>query len=253
MTTNSTLTRRRTQLTLLSSACDEHEPGRLTFDAAEESSPATIDVQLLSLQSDGLLIECVRREDALSPNSGRVRVYFGHHGRAYVFSAAVQRTLDLPPRGGQPRSGLKLSVPLCVQYRQEQRRPRVSVAQLPAVRVRLTGVCAPSWVLSGALRDISPGGVGLSMSPQTEIPALGETFRLSATLPDGFGELVLPVSLVHAERHADGLVFGLKFLAGDDGGALRESLRRLEAWQERASASAAPDASREDSQRNDAC
>ena len=53
-----TLVRRRTQLALLASACDEHEPVRLRAPLPENPASVGIDAALLTLAADALTLEC---------------------------------------------------------------------------------------------------------------------------------------------------------------------------------------------------
>ncbi len=225
------LTRRRVQLDLLAELCDRRQRARIAFDG-NATPNQSIETRFLEFGDSALYMAwpAVGVSEPLRTGAD-VHVFFETNGERLAFSAVTAgRTIST--RGPQGAvSAWALSIPLCIERRQQREYYRVSLADLGPVNVRFTSVQDPEHQFDASLTNVSGGGLGCAAAADQAVGAQPrQLYWTRFALPEDDATFEFVVQLVHARRVAPGesVVLGCMFQPGDDPTTYREQLRRIE-------------------------
>ena len=225
------LTRRRTQLELLSAVCAAHQRAQYVI-ADSFGSAAARNTRFLALESDSLLLEwpISGTDDLLTPGT-LISITFEYEDEPYTFTVrSLERVWwDSPERGAT--AAWKLAVPLRLESRQRRAYGRVSLSDLAPIPVRFTSTADPQATFVGRLINLSTGGFG-AVAPADEDPdvGVGDLHWAAFELPDGNGPCEFVVRCVHANtlEPSGTTVLGCALCPADDGDTHRSQVERIE-------------------------
>jgi c-di-GMP-binding flagellar brake protein YcgR len=225
------LTRRKTQLDLLSAACGCRQRAHVAQPATDAAGP-TVNTRFLALESDGLLLEWPAGSDASRMVEGEtVEVSWEHQGERYTFrtQSIGQVWWNCPRRGDIPV--WKLGLPLRVQAKQRRTHCRVSLSDLDPIPVRFTSTADSHAAFVARLVNVSPGGLG-ALAAADEYPdvSVGDLHWAEFELPGQPGRFEFVVRCVHANALSPGgaTVVGCAFCPTDDASAHSRQLERIQ-------------------------
>jgi c-di-GMP-binding flagellar brake protein YcgR len=223
---------RRSQIELLASACQTHEPVRLEVQGGEPAQVAS-EGHLLACDRGSLLVELSGSQAtaAEATPASRISARFGHRGRRFAFSTTVLASVPLPA-ANRARAGVRLAMPLVVRERAARTAERIRPAGNAPVHVDLLTVGPEKSCIRGRITDVSTGGVGCELAAE-DAPRLDrhELIRLRAAGPAAPRDCEFIVRLVHADAISERLTrIGLAFVGLDDAAELDARLRRLQDW-----------------------
>ncbi|MBU0638245.1 MAG: hypothetical protein KKB50_05215 [Planctomycetes bacterium] len=225
------LTRRKAQLELLTAACAGESPARVA-PRERLSGVSSIDTHLALLERDGVMLHWPSLDvDALAGSGAWVDVFFDHEGERFAFTAESRGRFvrDLGPRANLPL--LKLSLPLCVERRQQRAHFRLSLAELEPVHAQLAGMFAPDTRIAVRLTEISTGGMaGHIDSPAASHLQTGDLFWARFQLPGHAeqSELAVRVTNTRVAASESAATVGLAYCPGEDPVNANIALQRLE-------------------------
>ena len=232
-----TLLRRKTQLDLLRTVCEQ---GRRAFLSLRGRRTVSHKVTLESIESDGLICSWMDDHIAEAEVAGQpLEFAFEHKGEHFIFQAVSRGAT----RHGTAR-GLRVSLPPRVERARRRRQLRLEAPADPPMECSFTQVVDERRQFRGCITDFSDGGVGV-VAQTNEVSQLytGDLYWLTLTLPDNELPLELVVRLIHLRpiRHTDRLAMGWAFQPSDDRTQYEQYVRRLEALidQDRRSSSVA--------------
>jgi hypothetical protein len=225
-----TLLRRRTQLNLLSQACEQACPASISVRGRREISAA---LRLATLERDGVLAAWANgRVPEIEVAGQAVEVRFEHEGESYVFRSVSRGCV-----GGEPTAAatplLKLSLPLNVARARGRQHVRLTVQGLPSVVGTFTHVVDGRKQFKAHLTNVGDGGVGVT-ARRDEVPQLhtGDLFWIDVVLPgeQTRSEFVVRLAYLRPVVDSDELVMGWAFQPGDESANYETCVRRLEAF-----------------------
>ncbi|MFQ5806798.1 MAG: PilZ domain-containing protein [Phycisphaerae bacterium] len=225
-----TLLRRRAQLALLASACEQGVPACVGF---RRKSTTTREVRLVALERDGVLVAWLDDPIPGAELPGQpIEVRFDHKGEHYVFFAVTRGRVRRDPEGHETRWLLKLSLPLRLERAQRRQHVRLPLENLPAITGTFTHVVDDRRQFQARLTDIADGGVAVTVRA-ADVSELrtGDLFWVDMELPGEQVRWEFVVRLVHLRpiKSTDRLAMGWAFQPSDDAGSYETYLRRLEA------------------------
>jgi hypothetical protein len=225
-----TLLRRRTQLALLASACQQ---GARACINLRRRGHATGEVRLESLEHDGVLLVWAgcRIQGAELPGQP-VDVHFEHQGERYAFSAITRQHADCTNKCAA-RGLLKLSLPLRLERADRRRQLRVELNGLPPIVARFTHVVDDRRQFEAQLTNIAERGIAVT-AQSADVARLhtGDLFWVDIELPGEASRSEFVVRLAHLRpiKHTDKLAMGWAFQPADDPTSCEKYLRRVEAF-----------------------
>ena len=225
------LTRRRTQLEILSDACR----CRRCAHIAARCSPANVppaETRLLAVEPEGVLV-LARGDNALgtlAPGSA-VTVSFEHKGVQYAFTARTRGPARPPATVDAEEGCWRLSLPLCVERQRQRAGFRAAWSHGGPLEACLHGVLKPHLFLRVRVTDISAGGFeGLVERERAARLEPGELFWADLKLPGMLSACEYVVRLDRprpAPAGSPDAVVRWQLCPGDDPSMYRRSLARL--------------------------
>ena len=228
--TTASLIRRRNQIQLLETACDERQQARLKLRTPGGSNQST-ETMMLAVARDGLWLGWPGQSGPVSGDAGlSVEVTFERDGEQYWFTADTCGRDDDPPMSAGPGPALRLTLPVCVQQAERRNEIRIDLEDhetIEATLVEMGGDCAHDVI---TVKNLSTGGLGGVMNAD-------RTFKLSHRsmfwaefqLGDDPKTFDFAVRLIHVRPMDGDLAFtGWAFCPADDEVAYRANLERLQ-------------------------
>ncbi|MCK4343117.1 MAG: PilZ domain-containing protein [Phycisphaerae bacterium] len=225
------LTRRKVQLQMLAEACEQRRRVRVIL-AGRSDDRLAVYTRFAALARNQLLLYWPFTGVAADiARDAQVEAFFEIGGQRLAFrTRTCGRTLWSGCR--RPRVEVwKLTLPLCVERRQQRARYRVSLADLEPITARFTSVSNPQRTFTAELTNISGGGL-CGRVPLTASTAVrpGELHWTTFELPEEDRTFEFIVRLVHVRAlKRKGVVdLGGMFHPGEDPQVHRDQLRQLE-------------------------
>jgi len=240
-----TLLRRRSQLALLSSACNHQAPAVVRL---RRQRAIAGDARLVALQRDAVVLAWNGSPAAALEVAGRpVEVRFRHGDGHYVFYALSQGSQRRESESGSPQAALRLSLPLRLEPARRREQTRLSLTGVAPIVARLTHVIDARREFAARLTDIGEGGVGVrARLGDIGHVHTGDLFWLEASEPGDKAHCEFVVRLVHLRplRNSDHVALGWAFQPSDDVDSHEKNLRNLEALVARRRAASSPGGTR---------
>lgn len=226
-----TLLRRKTQLALLTRACEAGAPALVRL---RRKAAFTGKARLQALERDGVLVSGTgNRIEEVELAGQPVEVCFEHRGEHYVFFAVTRGRVGRDRRGKVAQVLVKLSLPLRLERARRRPRLHLPLTGEPPIRGTFTHVVDSRRQFEGELTDIADGGMGVTAG-RAEVSPLctGDLYWLDLKLPGDKSPLEFVVRLVHVRPVKDGekLAMGWAFQPTDDLANYERYLRRLESF-----------------------
>lgn len=223
---------RRTQIELLASACQTHEPVRLEVQGGEPEHAAA-EGHLLACDRGSVLVElaCSQTTAAGAAPAARISARFGHRGRRFAFSTTVLASVPLPA-ANRTRAGVRLAMPLVVRERAARTTERIRPAGNAPVHVDLLMVGPEKSLIRGRIVDASAGGLGCELAADDALRLdRQELIRLRAAGRAAPRDCEFIVRLIYTDAISERLTrIGLAFVGLDDAAELDARLRCLQDW-----------------------
>lgn len=225
-----TLLRRKTQLDLLKTVCEQGRRAYLSLRGRRTVSKKTA---LLTLEHDGLVLawddeRIVEAEIAGQP----LEVAFEHEGEHFVFRAVSRGATESPDSGDEARACVKLSLPLRVERARRRRHLRLEFAVEARFEGQFTHVVDERRQFKARVTDLGDGGMGV-VAQTTDVSHLytGDLYWITMELPGDQTPVELAARLIHVRpiRHTHQIAMGWAFQSADDPTTYERYLRRLEA------------------------
>lgn len=225
------LTRRRTQLELLSAMCAGRQRARVCVPG-QDPGKTTVNTRFLALEDESLLLEWpLSPLGVLAGNGRELEVFFEHEGERFAFrSAGLGRVWWVCPRRGHV-AAWSMELPLRIDRRQQRSNFRVSLADLAPIPVHFTCTADEASGFAARLVNISAGGLGaVAQADQPATAAVGELHWVRFRLPSQGSpfEFVVRIKHVHTLDPSGTVVLGCVFCGGDDASTQRAHVRRIE-------------------------
>jgi hypothetical protein len=226
-----TLLRRKTQMDLLATACEQRVAARLTLRGRTAVSGT---VALTALERDGVQATWIEQPVSVAELNGRpVQVRFEHGGEHYVFRAVVREGSSLSTSQEEEMTRLKLSLPVRLEHARHRRHIRLTSPDLPAIESTFTHVVDERRRFHARVTDIGDGGIGVR-ARAADVSQLytGDLFWVGIKLPGEATRAEMVVRLVHLRpiKRTDELAMGCVFQPTDDLAHHENYLRWLEAF-----------------------
>ena len=233
-----TLLKRKTQLALLASACEQRVLARVGLRRRAASSG---EAQLVALERDGVLMAWTGDQILQAEVPGQpVEVRFKHAGEHYAFFSNANGRVGRGSQRGK-RGLLKLSLPLRLERGRCRACVRLTLKGLPAVTAEFTHAIDGRRQFPARLTDVADGGIGV-VAQAADVSRLytGDLFWVHVDLPGGAAcpERIVRLTHLRPVGKRDELAMGWAFQPGDDGAQHERYVRRLEAFAARGKPSA---------------
>ncbi|HPM22779.1 MAG TPA: PilZ domain-containing protein [Phycisphaerae bacterium] len=223
--------RRKTQLRVLELACDERRRARVAF-VSRAHAGKEVHTRFLALQGDTVLLEWPTQPPADLPTEGApADIYFTHEGETVACHTQTRgRVWWRCERRGRV-AAWRMSLPTCVEQRQQRRHYRVSLADLEPIYASVTKVRGEPCSFPVRLHDISAGGMRATaaLNHGRQIKA-GDVYWARFNLPGDPQPIEFVMRITHARvvTQSESVVLGCMFCAGEDPDLHTQQVQRVE-------------------------
>ena len=228
-----TLLRRKSQLDVLASACEQNAVARVGL---RRRAAVGGEARLVAIKRTGLRLAWMGdRLPDIELEGHQVEVRFECAGEHYVFAAVTRGCVGPEPGCVTDETAplIELSLPLRLEIARRRRPVRLVLDDQPPIMGTFTHVIDDRRQFCAQLQNIGDGGLGIA-AKTSEVSRLhtGDLFWVDMRLPGErtYSELIVRLVYLRPIKNSDQLAMGWAFQPTDDVANHERYLRRLAAF-----------------------